>query len=120
MTTTRALTVLVLLAAGLAGCSRAPSVEKPIPVKGTVTLNGSPVPAGVVTLVPDNSRGRNETVDVRNGTFEVDMIPGKYKAAVEPSGKAAAVPAKYTRLETTDLRVEVSSGTTEVALTMTK
>lgn len=49
-------------------------------VKGTVTLDGQPVPAGNVTFVKqDEANPAREGAVISNGKFQAKIPPGKYK-----------------------------------------
>ena len=60
------ITVLLLLCF-VAGCA-----EKLMPVSGKVTYNGEPVKSGVITFVPDFSKGNN------GGGTAAEIIDGEY------------------------------------------
>lgn len=121
-------TLFVLALAFLvAGCSG----ERLIPlhpVAGRVTFAGKPVPKGEIVFVPDAEKG-NTLLQFGigklnpDGTYTAQTLqkpgvqPGWYKVMVlatenEPKESPAwvpiwIVPVKYTKPETTDLRVEV-------------
>lgn len=109
----------------LAGCGGG---DKPVPVAGRVTMGGNPLTKGHVVLVPDPDRG-NDRLDwpmseIRpDGTYAVGLrgeagaVPGAYKVLVMSSKNKEeqrvdwvpiwAVHPRYTKPETTDLRIEV-------------
>lgn len=127
----RAFPILLLAAAGLAGCA----VEgRPIvPVKGVVTRDGKPVASLFLNFMPEAGRPSWGQTD-ENGAFtlhydhrdgaevgahkvfvrfrpaspkeEMDVIAGRKK--YHPDQKA--IEAKYGSAETTPLTVEVKSG----------
>ena len=79
------LTVLLVAAAGCDG------LRTPVPVNGTVTLDGTPVEGATVTfhLLGDDKEGRPATGQTdRTGTFhlktgnEVGARPGEYKVVI--------------------------------------
>jgi hypothetical protein len=115
----RALRILLgLLLVGLAvGCGTAPPAASgpPVKVSGKVTLNGQALPEGSAQFIP-TEKGRDQGVSFKNGSFETEMLPGKYKVTVAAQG----VPAKYTKPESTDLTTEVTSAGGEIKLAMTK
>lgn len=62
-------TMLVLLAVGAAGCSRkGPPPRKMVPVSGTITLDGKPLPDGFVSFVSP-TEGHFETFPIAEGNF---------------------------------------------------
>ena len=73
---------------GVYGCSGA---SKPVKVKGTVTLDGKPLPNGQVKFIPTAEKGREATgVTDADGTFQLETfssgdgaLPGDYKVTVE-------------------------------------
>ncbi len=123
---------LAALCAGAAwGCGE--SGEKFVPVAGTVTLDGQPLPAGSVSFQPDASKGNTSLhipigqIDAQ-GRYEVVTVgrkgapPGWYKVLVfytendqpgdDPNRPHVARPrslihTKYNAADTTTLFVEV-------------
>lgn len=79
---------LVLLAFGLAGCGG--SEEKLVPVGGSLSAAGGPVPGGNVTLYPDAAKG-NPTKHQPAGLITAD---GKFEVFV-PGGRKGAPPGWY-------------------------
>jgi hypothetical protein len=86
---TLALAVVVLIAIALSGCRR-PSLET-VPVFGTVTYRGKPVPYGAVKFQPiDASHGRSALAFIQaDGTYHVQtlsdargLVPGEYLVTV--------------------------------------
>jgi Carboxypeptidase regulatory-like domain len=83
----RALFVAILLAA--AGCGQSDTVS----VKGTVKLDGKPLPHASVTFIAQNEGGRDATATTdENGVFRLSTfkpgdgaLRGKYKVIVQPS-----------------------------------
>ena len=125
MPTIRAIATLLLLLT-VAGCFR--GEERLYPVSGRVTVGGVPLTSGDVVLTPDPERD-NKHLDCPMGVIESD---GNYTVATRnrPGAKAGAykvmvlatrnkpearidwvpiwaVDVKYTKRETTDLRIEV-------------
>lgn len=74
----RALVSVAAVCAALAGCG--PASPVPQDVKGTITLDGKPMPDGKVHFAP--SGGPPIVADVRNGAFELKAVPGPYKVEV--------------------------------------
>jgi hypothetical protein len=121
------------LLGSLAGCggSLVPGSNIPVqPVKGTVTVGGRPVSGGRLSLTlvtnVDKYGPADVGVDIQpDGTFEPrqvgdkpGLVPGQWKVVINPTGykdgKAyrikQAIPAKYTRDDTTDLVINVQEG----------
>src|SRR5688500_4201280 len=118
--------MLLLSLALFTGCG-----ERLLPVKGKITLNGTPLPPGhaFIYFVPDTSKGSKDTRFSSfklspTGEFELstqgkDGLPlGWYKVVIyatktEPPSSPIGwtpdwiVPEKYTTAETSDLSVEV-------------
>jgi hypothetical protein len=73
---------------GLYGCGGA---AKPVKVKGTVTLDGKPLPNGLVKFIPTAERGREATgLTEADGSFQLETfttadgaLPGDYKVTVQ-------------------------------------
>ena len=121
------------LMGSLVGCgsSSVPGSRIPAqPVKGTVMLGSRPVSGGRLTLTlmtnVDKYGPSDVGVDVQpDGTFEPrqvgdkpGLVPGTWRVVVNPvgykDGKAYrirdAIPAKYTRDDTSDLVINVVEG----------
>jgi hypothetical protein len=110
----------------VSGCS---SGERFLPVAGTVNVNGQPLTLGTVSFRPDATRGNaslhHPTGEIdAHGHYELSTVgkkgapPGWYKVLVfadlnqqkgpiHPEMPRWAVNVKYTRVETSDLYVEV-------------
>lgn len=128
--------VMALLCTAICGCGNAQAPwEKAYPVRGSLIWQGKPVANAVVSLfpedpaVPDSVRPRAKTAD--DGSFEVwtyqpgDGAPaGRYKLTVVREAvdvvrdvvvvKPNDLPGKFSRLETTDLQVEIQAAATEL------
>jgi len=113
-----------------AGCSKA---KKSVPVSGNISVEGKPLPSGVVTFSPDESKGNTEkgapVGTVTDGRYEVKggvplgwykvtvntMMPPPATDTMSPGGKPPAMPSanaprinqKYLTPASTDLSVEV-------------
>ena len=139
--------VAVLLVAG--GCSGGGNLPRTVPARGVVTLDGKPVEAAQVVLVPDppgtgavGGFGASDT----NGRFSLrafdakdGVIPGAYKVQVSKTirtkldGPAPAtmdggdnvkyefgVPGKYTGIETSGLSCKIAdNGNTDLKFELT-
>jgi hypothetical protein len=118
------------------GCSGDVGDDKPRePVSGTVTMDGQPLPDGVILFTPAGPAGEaiaSATGKIANGEFSIPRIegpvPGSYKVSIshtdqpegrvkielkKPGKKAAAgtkelIPAKYN--SQTTLKEEIKKG----------
>jgi hypothetical protein len=114
--------VAVVLATTLVGCGR-PSYElETAPVRGTVTLDGQPLPSGYV-VVP-TLRGRMATGRIEeDGTFVMTTYSsgdgvqvGSHRITVvpvppdEPAAKRVPIPTRYQSAGTSGLTLEVKPG----------
>lgn len=115
-----------------------PTFEKTVPVRGTVVLgNGAPVSGGLITFHPKElNRGDAWGTIGRDGRFELGTYKkddgamlGTYTVTVEPiiydrngnprPNRSLGIPGKYTRMESSDLTVEVrDEGTQEIKLVL--
>ena len=104
------------------GCSSAHELET-APVRGTVTLDGTPVSAGGVRFVPELGRGATAAI-AEDGTYVLGTyrqsdgaIVGKHKVAVlqyrvteggsGPPPGFVPIPSKYRNSESSGLEFEV-------------
>ncbi|MEZ6126377.1 MAG: carboxypeptidase-like regulatory domain-containing protein [Planctomycetaceae bacterium] len=123
------LSYLILVAlAGLAGCGK--SIENAeATATGTVTLDGNPLPGGVVELAPmDGGRAAFGTIQ-QDGTFTIatsagvnGLDPGEYRIRVtyEPpetedadgnvAEQESLIPESYTSAEDSGLSVVIKAG----------
>lgn len=118
-----ALAATLCLVAGCGGGSGT------VPVRGTVTFKGKPVPSGTVTFIPDS--GQHATGEIGpDGSYTLTTykagdgaVPGSYKVVVVavqdtsdrlPEERASLpppiIPTKYTSVATTDLTAQVKDG----------
>ncbi len=111
-----ALLVALLL---VSGCG--PSKPETVPVSGTVTWNGQPLPQGSILFQPEDGKGVPDPGDIKDGRYQLQAKAGKKKVEiratresgkVDPAMGAAPreqyIPAEYN--EKTTLRAEVKSG----------
>ncbi len=119
-----------LLVAGFCcvGCGSRnnPKFEKTVPVRGMVVLaNGAPVTGGLITFHPKElNRGDAWATIGQDGRFELGTYKkddgamlGTYTVTIEPviydktgnprPNHSLGIPAKYTRVESSDLIVEI-------------
>ena len=66
----------------LAGCSTGPRKYK---VKGTVTLDGQPLPEGDLIFMPDDKNQHPEPGKITNGRFELMALEGKKHVQISAS-----------------------------------
>ena len=96
--------IVVLLLALVPGCGGA---DAPVPVRGSVTWNGDPLPKGKILFLPEDPAVAPDAGDVVNGTFALKVRPGKKRVQLfanrpgpyDPAEKAATqeqyLPARY-------------------------
>jgi hypothetical protein len=119
---------LVLLTAGCGSSSSRTLLQ------GKVTYKGQPVGEQTLVLQSQGKQGEFFTHKIpisAEGTFSGEgPAPGTYKVVIEESlaaqegvkpagGKAAAVPRKYRRAETTDLTCDIHAGKNTINLELT-
>jgi hypothetical protein len=115
----------------LAGCGRGTGT-----VSGKVTLNGTALPGGLVTVHDAEGQPRNGPIN-KDGTYLVSNItPGPAKISImtlstmpnlrdpnptgkDPLGPYVAIPAKYQDPSSSGFTLEVKSGSQPYDLSMT-
>lgn len=65
-----------------AGCGGPGADPKPVPVAGTVTLDGAPLPGADLDFTADDGNPP-QRVEVRDGRFEGAATPGRYKVEIK-------------------------------------
>ncbi|PQO35446.1 hypothetical protein [Blastopirellula marina] len=86
--------VALILSVGAVGCG--PASEAKAPIAGQVTLDGAPLPSGTVYL--RRSDGEFFSVDVAEGKFVGEAMPGEYRieiSAIRESTPDATAVAMY-------------------------
>lgn len=79
-------------------------------IKGTVTVNGKPLPDGKLVLHADGAKPVE--LSIKDGKYAGDKVPpGTRIVTIEGVG----VPAKYGSPETSGLTVEIKAGANELA-----
>lgn len=128
---------LLFVASTILGCGASDAPELAT-VKGTVKLDGSPVPNADIMFIPDSKAGTKGPASSAKtdaqGNFELTgtgarsgAIIGKHKVTVtcpapssgDGTGEAAAkcsVPEKYSDPGTTDISVEVKDGENDIPI----
>lgn len=122
--------IAVTCALSVVGCGKSDG-PKTYVVKGTVTLDDQPLPTGHINLVPTDGKGGSAASEIRNGKYEVRIVPGQKSVEItseKVTGKQKAypgdpkspefdikeqiIPAKYN--SNTELKVDVKAqGATE-------
>src|SRR5690606_30932923 len=108
-----------------AGCG-AGHEQKAATVRGTVTLDGNPVPGGSVMFVPAEGRGATGTIDTQGnyvlGTYESadGAVIGTHKIAVYPAKSGfesderppnyVPLPSRYQSIGSSGLEREIKPG----------
>ena len=106
-------TLLLVGTVGMAGCSfsEAPAMGEYVDVKGTVSLaDGKPVKKATIFFQPEGAVGREQFTDIKDGQFALKLFVAPYKVAFDTDLKKSSVPAKYTKFNTTDLKLDVQGG----------
>lgn len=99
----RRVSLLCLVLTGLVGCGGGKAGPTPVDVKGTVTLDGKPMPDGDIRFVLE---GQAPTVfPVSNGAYSGKANAGKNRVEVRAYRKAAPSP---TALATDDPNARVN------------
>jgi hypothetical protein len=129
------LTVAVVVV-GLMGCAKSePAGVSVVPVKGTITFKGQPMPGAIVGLHPKTPLGENVPTPrasvTKDGTFEVSTYRGGdgapegeyvltvqwYKPIKNGSDVVAGpnvIPPKYSRPETSDKIIKIAAGVNQL------
>jgi hypothetical protein len=126
----------ILFAAALAmlaaGCGDAD--DDSVPISGTVTFDGAPLPSGSITFLPSDGQGPTAGASITQGHYETRAVPGPKQDTItalrEAKGSKAAadphagppteqyLPAKYN--SSTELKTDVpESGSDKIDFTLT-
>ena len=105
------LVALLTLAVVLTCGQRAAAADDLASVKGTVTVDGKPLPSGRILF----HLGDGQFIGAKikdDGTFKMERVPtGKYKVTVESAVQGKSVlPARYAADDKSELQVEVKKG----------
>jgi hypothetical protein len=125
-------TAILLSAFAIGGCTDESTQVDPlprVPVSGTVTLDGTPLPQGMIQFNPaEGTKGAPASGEITEGKFSIEKtqgpVPGKYKVMIssrapaklkegeQPGGtpklQPETVPAQYNSKST--LEKEVPAG----------
>ena len=107
------------------GCERGANPTTVIDVSGkAITADGRPLQHVELTFFPTKSGGTTATAKVgADGSFapttldnQKGIVPGSYKVVIAqiPGKSSTRVPPKYAEETTTDVRVDVGNGDTEI------
>lgn len=80
----------------LCGCGDSDTVKR-VPVSGTVTLDGEPLPEGEIVLRPANGPGATDGGKIENGAFSFEVTPGSKSIEITAWRE---IPGSYQQLET--------------------
>jgi hypothetical protein len=78
------------------GCSRSKDDLPRQPVAGTVTMNGQPLPEGVIQFYPTgNAKTTGANATIKDGQFSIPredgLVPGSYKVSISHAELQAAL-----------------------------
>ena len=116
----------------MSGCGGKSNLPPIVKVQGKVTLQGQPVTCGSIEFCPDRNKGNDgpmafgsigpdgtytvTTQDGKGGTLK-GAVKGFHRVCIKPAPPRPGsnvtpvkIPAKYTRMETSDLTVELKEG----------
>ncbi|MBI1347214.1 hypothetical protein GC163_13100 [bacterium] len=78
--------------AGVLGCGSAPTGPKMVPVSGTVSFDGAPVPEGRIQFRKTDGDGRAFATDIKEGSYSLDAEPGRMEIVITAS---RLIPGKF-------------------------
>jgi hypothetical protein len=122
--------LLTVAASGVLGC--ADSLPQPVPVEGTVTLDGKPLESGTIRFVPELGRPASSKI-LEDGSFDLagesvdrtttdGVPPGKYKVQVSSSNIVDDqtihwnAPQHYADFRTSGLEVVIAEPTSDLVI----
>ena len=109
---------LMVTLVGCGGYGGAPPNQ--VSLKGKVLLpDGKAVPKGTILFEPEDIKiGQEVFSQIQNGNFELNIVPGKYRVAIEPPSKrqpgskeGSPIPRMYQEPKTSKIETEVLNGT---------
>jgi hypothetical protein len=111
---------VVLLAAGVAPGDDKKPEPKGVEVSGRVTLDGKPLPAGVLTFTSKDGKTTVATKIV-DGKYETRLPEGEYGVGIAPpkDKKGPVIPAKYGDPKTSGIIYTVKAGKQAFDLNLT-
>lgn len=124
------LVLLAIAASSAVGC--ADSQPQPVPVEGTVTLDGRPLEGGTIRFVPELGRPASSKI-LEDGTFDLagesvdrtstdGVTPGKYRVQVSSSNIVDDqtihwnAPQHYADFRTSGLVVVIAEPTSDLVI----
>ncbi len=86
------LALLIFLVVGCGGGSDGLAREA---IRGTVSLDGKPLPEGLIQLIPTSSQGGNPSGgSIKDGNFSIEkaqgLVPGEYRVVINSSKREHA------------------------------
>ncbi|WP_254508822.1 hypothetical protein [Anatilimnocola floriformis] len=122
-------TLLLLIVLGglgvLAGCQ-----ERPIPIAGTVYIDGQPVQGGHIRVIPAHTRSAQAMID-KEGKFRLytrtvddGVFAGEHPIEIVsterlPRGNRWLIPKKYSDVNTSGLTIKVDKPTSDLRIDLT-
>ena len=124
-----ALSIALPILIGCTGCTSSKSLGKPVPVKGKVTYNGKPAPAGCIITFFHSERNFPASAQIAaDGTYTLlfngkpEVPVGDYKVSVTspPAAEAAADPSNPEVYKAMMMGQGISKGGGQKAATIPK
>jgi hypothetical protein len=69
----------------LVGCGGGGDGPDRVPISGTVTFDGSPLPTGEIRFVPADGSGQAEATAIMDGKFSAEVTPGSKRVEITAS-----------------------------------
>jgi hypothetical protein len=124
------LILLAVAASSVVGCAE--SLPQPVPVEGTVTLDGRPLGSGTIRFVPELGRPASSKI-LEDGSFDLagesvdrastdGVPPGKYRVQVSSSNIVDDqtihwnAPQHYADFRTSGLEVVIAEPTSDLVI----
>lgn len=93
-----------IIAGGAIGCGEAQDPSR-VTVEGKITLNGSALPDGLISLIPTDPNAESVIARIDNGRYEIERtvgpIPGVYTVVIhsqQPTGRKRKDPESPSQL----------------------
>jgi len=74
------------------GCGSGPTGPKLVPVSGTISFDGSPVPEGRILFRKTDGDGRAFSADIKGGSYQLEAEPGHMSVVITAS---RLIPGKF-------------------------